>query len=369
MDINDMNLQQYAEWLDKNLKSTTEINEQDVVFYDCREKPFDLYGLYEPKTYPSFSRVPDEVTKFLPIGMQFFAKDTAGARVRFTTNSKYVAIICKQPCMHLRNMCYCGSSGFDIYIDGVKQSEFYKSYIPPFSHDGEWKGIVYFPNRKTRSITITFPLYNHVDELQIGLQKSASLTHGREYTIKKPIVHYGGSHVQGASANKSGNAISGFLSRKFDANIFNLGFSGNALSEQEMAEYIVSLDPSLVILDNDHNAPNVEWLKTYHFAFYKTIRKGLKDVPIIMASKQDYYNCSYYVKKQSENVERRKVIIESYQKGLKEGDKNLYFVDGKTMFSGDFSKDCTLDGCHPNDLGFYRIAKKMISVIQKNNLL
>ena len=54
---------------------------------------------------------------------------------------------------------------------------------------------------------------------------------------------------------------------------------------------------------------------------------------------------------------------------ISEGDKNVYFVDGKTMFAGDFRSDCTLDGCHPNDLGFYRIAKRFIKVIKDNKLL
>ena len=363
-----MNLQQYTEWLDKNLSSQAEID-RDCVFHDCREKPFDLYGLYEPKTYSSFARVPDHITEKLPIGMQFFAKDTAGGRVRFTTNSKYVAISVTQPVRYLRNMCYCGSSGFDIYIDGEKTSKFYKSFIPPFNHDGTWQGIIYFPNRKMRSLTINFPLYNHVEGLKIGVQKNATLEHGKEYSIKAPIVHYGGSHVQGASANKPGNAISGFLSRYYDADIVNLGFSGNALGEIEMAEYIASLNPSLFIMEYDHNAPNADWLRKTHYPFYQKIRSIHPELPIIMVSKQDYYNCSYYVKKQSENVERRKVIIENYQKAVDSGDKNVYFIDGKTLLDGDFREDCTLDGCHPTDLGFYRIAKKMINLINKNKLL
>ncbi len=364
-----MNLREYTEWLDKNLRSEESINEKDCVFHDIQEEPFDIYGLYEPKSYGSYTRVPDEVTEKLSVGMQFFAKDTAGGRVRFTTSSKYIAISVKQPLRYLRNMCYCGSSGFDVYIDGEKNSKFYKSFIPPFEHNGEWKGIIRFPNKKTRSITINFPLYNHVDEVKIGLQKSATLDHGKEYAIKNPIVHYGGSHIQGASANKPGNAISHFLSRRFDADFVNLGFSGNAIGELEMAEYIASLNPSLFIMEYDHNAPNADWLRKTHYPFYQKVRELRPDLPIIMVSKQDFYNCSYYVKKQSENVERRKVIIENFEKAKATGDQNVYFIDGKTLLSGDFREDCTIDGCHPNDLGFYRIAKKFITFIEKNKLL
>ena len=38
------------------------------------------------------------------------------------------------------------------------------------------------------------------------------------------------------------------------------------------------------------------------------------------------------------------------------GDK-VAFVDGKHVFDGRFKDGCTTDGCHPNDLGFYRFAR------------
>jgi hypothetical protein len=31
--------------------------------------------------------------------------------------------------------------------------------------------------------------------------------------------------------------------------------------------------------------------------------------------------------------------------------------------------DCTVDGCHPNDLGFFRMAKCVADIINDNGLL
>ena len=366
-----MNYTEYVEQLDKNLKSNAEIKEKDCVFYDIREREeFDIYGLVDPKNTEEFHRVPLDVCDAIGAPMQYFGRNTAGGRVRFSTNSKYVAIRVKMPEIHLRNMNYAGSAGFDLYIDGEKESKFYKIFIPPFDFDGVWQSIIYLPGgRKPRSLTVNFPLYNLVERVEIGIQKSATLSHGKEYTYKKPIVFYGGSHVQGASANKPGNAASHFVSRHFDANFVNLGFSGNALGEKIMAEFIASLDPSLFIMEYDHNAPTVEHLRKTHYDFYKTFRTLRPDVPIIMTSKHDYYICSYYVKSQKENVERRKVVLETYERALAEGDKNLYFIDGKDLLKGPCREDCTMDGVHPNDLGFYREAEKFIKLINKNGLL
>ena len=136
-----------------------------------------------------------------------------------------------------------------------------------------------------------------------------------------------------------------------------------------MAEFIGSIDASMLIMEYDHNAPNADYLRKTHYAFYETVRKLRPDMPIIMTSKHDYYICSYYVKSQKENVERRKVVIESYERAKKSGDKNVYFIDGKDLLKGPNREDCTADGVHPNDLGFYRIARKFIKFIKQNNLL
>ena len=45
------------------------------------------------------------------------------------------------------------------------------------------------------------------------------------------------------------------------------------------------------------------------------------------------------------------------------GDKNIHFLDGTTLFGADPS-ECTVDGCHATDLGFYQIAKHMAPVIE-----
>ena len=136
-----------------------------------------------------------------------------------------------------------------------------------------------------------------------------------------------------------------------------------------MAEFIGSIDASLLIMEYDHNALTPEFLRQTHYPFYETIRRLRPDMPIIMVSKHDYYICSYYVKTQKENVERRKIVIESYEKARAAGDGNVYFIDGRDLLKGECREDCTVDGVHPNDLGFFRMAKKFISFIKKNKLV
>ena len=47
--------------------------------------------------------------------------------------------------------------------------------------------------------------------------------------------------------------------------------------------------------------------------------------------------------------------VESLQQA---GDRNIYFIDGSKLMGSDWD-ECLIDGCHLNDLGFYRIAENL----------
>ena len=53
-----------------------------------------------------------------------------------------------------------------------------------------------------------------------------------------------------------------------------------------------------------------------------------------------------------------------YKKALQEGDKNVYFVPTPQSLAP-IGNDGTVDGCHPNDLGFYCMYRKVLPVLKK----
>ena len=61
---------------------------------------------------------------------------------------------------------------------------------------------------------------------------------------------------------------------------------------------------------------------------------------------------------------RRAIIMNTYLTARKNGDKKVWFVDGGSIlniFGGD---NGTVDGTHPNDLGFYLMAKGIEKVLK-----
>ena len=114
---------------------------------------------------------------------------------------------------------------------------------------------------------------------------------------------------------------------------------------------------SVFVYDYDHNAPSVEHLKETHQKMFMTIRKAQPNLPIVMLSRPKY-------RLQGMDQPRLEIIKKTYTDALAAGDRNVYFIDGPTLMK--YAKnEGTVDGCHPNDLGFYSMAKVLIPVLRK----
>ncbi len=66
-----------------------------------------------------------------------------------------------------------------------------------------------------------------------------------------------------------------------------------------------------------------------------------------------------------DGVARRGIIRRTYENARDIGDANVYFVDGSTLFGKTDRDACTIDGCHPNDLGFLRMAEGIFPAVKQ----
>lgn len=347
--------------IDKNFKVETKINEKNLKYISVKEEPFDLYGFCKTDDN-SFLRLPKDIAEKTSEGVAGGAPNTAGGRVRFCTNSRYVAVFVKYPGItHFPHMPLTGTTGFDMYsFDGEKYI-FEKMFVPPMD-ETEFEAIHYFPDGQTRDLTINFPLYNGVSELYIGLEKNASIEPGGAYKNKKPVVFYGSSITQGGCASRPGNSYQAILSREFDFDYVNLGFSGAAKAEKPISDYISKLDMSCFVYDYDHNALGWEYLKKTHEPMFLNIREKNPNLPIIMMSMP-------YCPGMSDLAQRKEVIKTTYENAVARGDKNVYFIDGERMYDIFGGSSGTVDGTHPNDLGFMCMAKSLEKIFEKIDLI
>ena len=337
--------------VDKNFSVETSIQKEDIKFYNIDDEPFKIYGIF--KEGGKYRRMPESVAKTVSDGVYYLHSNTSGGRVRFKTDSKYIAInsvmenLGKMP-----HFTFAGSIGFDLYADNV----YIRSYVPPIDVEDGYEGIIEFEDRELRDIIINFPLYSDVKNLYIGLEESAQVKPGDFYKNEKPVVYYGNSITQGGCASRAGMSYPGQISRALDIDFVNLGFSGNAKGEVEIAEYIKDLPMSMLIYDYDHNAPTLEHLLNTHERMFKIIREANPDLPIIMMNRPRYYL-------DADSVARYELIKTNYENALKSGDKNVYFVDNKAL-TKICKKEGTVDMNHPTDFGFYSIAQALIEVMK-----
>lgn len=346
--------------IDQNMKLETSIDEADVVFCDVRQAPFEVYGLYDYQNQLNFQRLPDEIAKATNEGVNYLYRNTAGGRVRFCTDSRYVAIHAEMPSVgHMDHMAMTGSSAFDLYLDDPESEEtvFYSSFRPSFGFNDGYERKVTFPDRRMRYITINFPSYSHVTNLYIGLQQDATLGGGMKYKNVLPVVYYGSSITQGGCVGRPGNSYCNIVCRALDADCRNLGFSGSAMGEQVVAEYIGSLELSAFVMDYDYNSPSEEHLRSTHRPFFETVRKMQPDLPIILMTHV------WSFEDRETDFNRVKIVKETYDAAIAAGDKNVCFIDGSNFFRGQMRDLCTVDALHPNDLGQFIMAKEVYKTL------
>ncbi len=336
--------------IDKNFFSANAIDVENTVFYGVNDSFIDLYGVFFENG--CFRRLPEEVGTKVNDGVKILHTHTAGGRIRFITDSPYVVLSVKLTNLSkMEHMALVGSCGFDLYLDNV----YSQSFRPPFSVGESGYTLCARLDGKMHTCEINFPLYSGVSELAIGIKKGSEAKKAADYKIKTPVVYYGSSITQGGCASRPGTCYQSIIHRSIDADYINLGFSGSCKAEDIMCDYISTLPMSVFVYDYDHNAPNEEFLRNTHEPFYKKLRERRPDLPIIMVSSPTLEGGMW--------AKRRALIKENYERGIASGDKNLYFVDGYEIFEG--NHDCTVDGCHPTDLGFYFMAKHIGIAVKK----
>ncbi len=341
------------EEIDKNFK-TKQIGNKELSFTNIVDSPFVLTGFYWFDSEKKFCRLPEQSLSSINEGVEYLAWHTSGGMLRFKTNSANIAIKAKlKDIPMMMHMTAAGSSGFDLYEGIGIHKTFCSNARPEYNSDEIDMMIFEAKEKEMREFALYFPLYNGVNEISLGFDSDSDIEAPSEFAISKPIVFYGSSITQGGCASRPGTAYTHLLTRWLDANMINLGFSGSAGGEKEMAELIASIDMSAFVYDYDHNAPDIEHLQKTHKPFFDIIRQAQPNLPIIIVGRPDYDNGAEY------NDLRRDVIYRTYSQALEKGDKNVFFVDGERLFGSRDRDSCTVDNCHPNDLGFYRMAEQI----------
>ena len=325
-------------------------------WYHLTDPALSLEGLaLSDREGRRYWRLPADVIDQVNSGVSEVAKFPSGARVRFATDSRRIALCAVVgPAGYIKNVGAIGKCGLAGYVDGE-----WHYVVYPAASDAEEMTGAYDLDGKMHEHTVYLPLFTPLYDLMIGLDDDAQVKPPRPYAVQKPIVFYGSSITNGASATHAGNAYVSIVCRRLDASFLNLGFSGSARGEESIARYIAGLDMSLFVMDYDHNAPDAAHLEATHERFFRIVREAQPDLPIALISKPDFDIDP------EGNAARRAVIRRTYEHALAAGDARVRFIDGETLFGTTERRDCRVDGTHPNVLGFRRMANAITPVLRE----
>ena len=345
-------------------------------FYRIPDENFDLYGVFYDKKLGRFLRMPQSVANSVSPNVALLNGYTAGGRIRFCTDADRMSVTVSYDALNVHcHMTQLGSGGFVLLEekeeeDGRISYKMAAQFIPGhYANASESKGQNGYTVEKylcggvMRNYILYMPTYNDVRELILGFPSGSQCSHGLKYRSDvKPILYYGSSITEGGCSSRPDIPYQCFISRWTNTNFINLGFSAGALGEDAICEYLSSLDASVFVCDYDHNAPNPEHLWNTHEKLFKTFRKTHPDTPVIFMSKPDF-DCDPTA------PARREAVKSTYDKAVTAGDKNVYFIDGESLFGETDRECCTVDSTHPNDIGFLRMAKRLFAELKKTGVL
>lgn len=334
-----------------------------VVYRDASEFPF--YGRIHDEADNVYGRLPLAFEEISRAPVWRLGCNSAGIAVRFRTNSTSIHVKWESLFgVVMNHMAPTGIRGLDLYAQEGNGWRFVNSARPAKEDFTEYR-IISNMTPEFREFILYLSLYDGLKSLEIGGDEGAVFTVPEIDSPKreKPIVFYGTSILQGGCVTRPGMAFTSIISRELDREVFNLGFSGNAKLDMEIAGYMSTVkDPGVFVLDYVPNC-TAEMIDADAEKFFRIIRNAHPDVPVIMIELPYYPTKDFDQKRFNESKSRNDAQKRLYEKLKKAGEKKLLYIESDRLLDG--CKDATVDGVHYTDLGSVIHADAILPVVRK----
>lgn len=335
---------------------------QEIEYVDA--SAFELYGKVTENTSALYERLPDELETVCRPPVWYLGRHSAGLFIRFRSNSTSIYARWESTFNNtMTHMTDTGTKGLDLYI--LHEGEWrHACSAQPQGKNSERK-IIANMDPEFREYMLYLSLYDGVASLEIGIDEGAviELPKVDSPSREKPIVAYGTSLLQGGCANRPGMAHMSIIGRRLDREVINLGFSGNAMLDLEIARLMASVeDPGVFYLEYVPNA-SAEDIDTKGEQFFRILRDAHPDVPVIFVE-DVIFPYSVFENKVLAEVTKKNISQKNLFKRLKKaGEKKIYYIKADGMLGDD--GEATVDGTHFTDLGAMRYVDYVLPVFRK----
>lgn len=315
-------------------------------------------GLYRRLPALPSGRIRDAVSEL--------ADCPAGGQVSFQSDTRHLAVRVKlSGPANMNHMPATGQCGFDLYVGEPGRQRYHNTARYDIRETGYEVELFEHPGPALRTFTLNFPLYQGVKEVQIGLSPEARVQAPPEWSDERPIIIYGTSITQGGCASRPGLAYTNIASRTLNREIINLGFSGNGCGDPEVLRLMAEIPrPGLWVLDYDANAGSHDELRKSLPIAIEVLRAVRADVPILVVSRLVWARDFSHEESAKNREIRAEIQREAVAVACAAGDSHIHFFDGGILLGPD-ADESTVDGVHPNDLGFMQIARALVPELQR----
>ena len=316
-------------------------------------KEFTIQGKAFQNT-PFYHRIDTDKYPNLPPKVKTLFTDPAGLYISFKSNTSKIKLDWTTRSTYLgANTTGIMARGMDLYTKENGKWIFAGAALPNQQSVKSDYDVVQNMTKTEKEFLLYLPLWNELTDLKIGIDETANFIN-QPIVYKKKIVVYGSSIVQGASASRPGMSYPSILSRKTGYEWINLGLSGNAKIEIEIAEMMKDIqNVDLFILDCVPNSSEEE-IKARTIPFVKLLRKYHPKTPILMVESIIRPMSKFDQIGHQNMMQQNKAYRNQYEALIKEGVTNLYLLKGDNLIGTD--NEGSTDGIHPNDLGFSRLS-------------
>ncbi|MDO8543237.1 MAG: SGNH/GDSL hydrolase family protein [Opitutaceae bacterium] len=343
------------------LAQTVPEAERNVVWHDLAELPLEGQGWKETKH--RYDRLPATAEGVVRPPVWTLAQDSTGMRYRFVTDAPFIRArwkVRKPDRLAKSHMAASGVSGVDLYVRDAGEWHFLAVGRPEAGTNE--KTLVRGLKPAKREYLLYLPLYNGIESVEIGVPKGASFEPAPDrYAARKPIVFYGTSILQGGCASRPGMAYPAIVDRALDWPTVNLGFSGNGKTEPEMAQLLAELEPAAYVLDSLPNL-DVAQVRERVEPFVAVLRAKHPRTPIILVENVNYADTGLIESRRTKVTDTNAYLRRLFEQLKAAGDKHVHYVHASHLLGGD--GEDTVDGTHPTDLGFSRMAAGLTPILR-----
>lgn len=335
---------------------------ENVRWIDLR--PLQVEGRGWTNNKAAYDRLPARAENLVRPEVWNLSRQSAGLLVRFMADADaiYARWSLTSSNLAMPNMAAIGVSGLDLYVRDGKEGWRWLGVGQPRAQTNTAALVTGMPSGQ-REYLLYLPLYNGVSSVEIGVASNATVQAAGPWGkgARKPIVFYGTSITQGASASRPGMCHVAMLGRRFNWPTINLGFSGQGRMEPEMADIIADIDPAVFVLDC---LPNMDaaGVRERVVPFVKKLRTAHPLTPIVLVEDRVYANAFLTPKRAGQHEANHAALKAAFEQLRADGMNKIFYLPGADLLGTD--GEGTVDGSHPNELGFARQAEAFGKILK-----